>query len=213
MKNIFTILLLVVCLGASAQKLAIGIKGGTAHTTVIDHSKRFDSIEMLNSYNASLALEYNFCPGFYIGTGFMYSQRGYENGKQTSFDVLHEVNFTMTSSHKYDFVSVPLYLGVKANKKLYPFINAGILASKPIYITRNFERTYNDPSALYPSSGSFKYKTKVIDYALLAELGMGYQLCDKMSATLSASYIRDMKSQLLWKYHGVFTNLGVKYTF
>lgn len=211
MKNIFTLVLTVLVLNASAQKLAIGLKGGTAHTTVIDHSKRYDSMDMLNSYNISLAVEYNFCPGFYFGGGAMYNQRGYENGKNTSFDAGYETTSTTTSSYKYDYISLPLYLGVKANKKLYPFFNAGVLASRPINVTRSLKS--NDPLALYPPSGSYKYETKVIDYALITELGVGYQLCNKMSATLSATYIRDMKSQLPEKFHGVLTNLGVKYIF
>lgn len=210
MKNIITIVMSGVCLGASAQHLSIGGKVGSANTTIIRGSDLFDSIEMLDSFNAAFTMEYHFHPNVYTGGGVMYSQRGFMHATITSYDVGYEMTYSATGDYKYEYVSMPLYIGVKTNKPLFPFINAGILASRPVTLTVQREYTLHKPT-VFMSNGRYKLVSNEIDVALLTEAGIGYELSDNLSATFSASYIRDMKSQLAYKFHGVLTHVGLRY--
>jgi len=211
MKNIITIVLSGVCLGATAQHMSVGGKVGSANTTIIHGSEYFDSIEMLDSFNSSLTLEYRFHPNFYAGGGIMYSQRGFMNATLNNYDAQYNMNYTATGDYKYEYVSMPLYAGVKTGHKLYPFFNLGILASRPVTLTVEREYTLHRPT-VFMGNGRYKLASTSMDYTLQTELGIGYELSDNLSATFSASYIRDIKSQLAYRFHGVLTHVGMRYS-
>lgn len=213
MKNIFTLALLFVCINASAQKLSIGIKGGSTHTNITHRNQFNGNIEMLNAFNAALTVEYNFCPGFYLGSGAVYNQRGYKNiGYAFIGDVPDSQHYTYSGDYMLEYLSVPVYAGVKTNKRLYGYFNGGLLASRLMFMRLENIST-NDNIVTLLKSGNYKITSNKIDIGLMAEAGMGYQFSDKIAATLSTSYIRDITNHRTSNMHSLFTQLGARYTF
>lgn len=213
MKNLFTLFCILSCIGASAQNLSVGVKGGSTHTTVTQRSNYFSEVDMLHAYHAGITLEYNVGSHIYIGTGAIYNQRGYKNSVTTHFDCFEEPLYTSGADVMYEYISIPLYAGFKTKGKTYGFINAGALGSFGMYQnTKNYFN--NDPLADYgPGPHSLNINSGKPYLAVTGELGVGYKLSDKFSATFSASYMRELNSFRTTRLHGVFTALGMNYSF
>ncbi len=214
MRKIFTLVCILSCLGASAQKLSIGLKGGTAHSNLIKRPNTMENVDMLNGYQTSLTVEYNFCPGFYVGTGAMYNQRGYTNIRQRFTDGTAggSLVYIYQGDYMFESISLPLYAGIKTNKQLYGYFNGGMLFSRILFMNLDNIRA-NHPYMDFLPSGSYKVTSTNIDMALMTEAGAGYKFSEKFGATLSASYVRDISNHRTSNMHSLFAQLGIRYTF
>lgn len=217
-KQLLFTLLTMTSLHLIGQNDWIGLKVGLNSTNT---SSDFISSTNYAKTGLSAGLTYEHaCKGhLFFGADLIYNQRGFKD------DIIFytiEGNTTgerYTLKYHYNYLSVPLKLGLTFGEKLCGFTNFGVIPSllvKANTISPTFD---SNAQRIGDETIDVTNRASKFDFAGLIEIGAAYRINERYVFAASFSYQRslttltnsDYFANSTIKMHGMALNLGVKY--
>jgi hypothetical protein len=217
-KQLLFTLLTMTSLHLIGQNNWIGLKVGLNSTNT---SSDFISSTNYAKTGLSAGLTYEHaCKGhLFFGADLIYNQRGFKDDI-IFYDI--EGNTTgerYTLKFDYNYLSVPLKLGLTFGEKLCGFTNFGVIPSllvKANTISPTFD---SNAQRIGEETIDVTDRASKFDFAGLIEIGGAYRINERYVFAASFSYQRslttltnaDYFANSTIKMHGMALNLGVKY--
>lgn len=217
-KQLLFTLLTMTSLHLIGQNNWIGLKVGLNSTNT---SSDFISSTNYAKTGLSAGLTYEHaCKGhLFFGADLIYNQRGFKD------DIIFytiEGNTTgerYTLKYHYNYLSVPLKLGLTFGEKLCGFTNFGVIPSllvKANTISPTFD---SNAQRIGDETIDVTNRASKFDFAGLIEIGAAYRINERYVFAASFSYQRslttltnaDYFANSTIKLHGMALNIGVKY--
>jgi hypothetical protein len=196
------IVILLSAISASAQTHFIGATGGVSWTNINSDIFSNDT-DSRRGFSGGLSYGVLLNRNLFLSSDIIYSQRGFS-------EKLRDINGNMSGDLKqnYNYLSIPLKVGLTFGRTIYGFGNIGVIPSLLIDARIITPAVTHDMTS-YPSQ---------FDLAALIELGGGYvlnkyllftSLTYQQSATTitSSEYFPDRKI----RHRGVTWAFGLKY--
>jgi outer membrane protein W len=212
MKNLIIILLIILSsLSIYGQNHFIGFKGGGSITNIYS-SEILSDLDISNrfGFRGGLTYDYKLNKSIELGADILYSQRGYRPHIQFTDQFGNPINEPSTFLWYYNYLSVPLTVGLTTGNQVNGFINLGFVPSVLIdaKVARKGEELLNSHNQIT------KY-----DLGGLLEIGGRYRLSEKTQLNLSLAYQQSFNtltnenfSPLAeLKHWGVTLSLGIRY--
>lgn len=206
MKKIILLILMLACIGVSAQNHFLGIRLGSNFSTVQTSTDILDDAEIKTGFAGGITYEYRLLKFIRLGADLLYTQKGYK--LPVSFtnevgDVIGEGNLI---AHN-DYISLPVKAGVSFGNFLSFFANIGIA---PSLLTKAMYKSDFGVEGEYEQDVSDQVKT--FDISGLAELGLGLNF-GRFNVFVNASYEHSFSNYSEDPYYGdtelINTGFGV----
>ena len=171
-----------------AQRHFIGVKGGI-NWSYAKTNTAFDGHDAARRFQGGLTYRHQFNNGFYLGTDWIYAERGFENGLFTG-DLLLDIcpfcsRIAIPESDRfiYNYWSLPIKAGFTIGDNIMFFSDVAIVPSRLIHAT--------DLSPYYPDGYG---KPDEWDFAAQLEVGGAFRLYSRWAAYGSLSYLHGITS-------------------
>ena len=221
MKPILLIILTCVSLSALAQKHYVGLKGGLSSTNILS-SNFFTESDAKLGLNAGLTYDFIFKDHLTFGAELMYNQRGFKDYLIIFDELGLPTGESFTTQFSYDYVSVPLKIGVHSGNRLSGFANIGIIPSYLVQAKTVVPAFDANGKLLGNDISDVSDRVSNFDFAGLLEIGGAFQvnssfqiftaLAHQRSLTTitNANYFANstMKHRATWFSVGVRCGLG-----
>ena len=214
MKHIILLCFLLSATTVQAQTNLVGITAGPTHTSA--SGARMPSGK--DSYTAGITFQHFFLRRFSLGADLMYSSRGYSDNIPTVSNSGRSRS-SKTVTLTYDYISLPLKAGIKFGRKVYFFINGGLVPA--VLLRAEVTGPFVDGRGNYLGTriDNITSKTTRFDMGGLLEMGVAARLSKelRLSATLfyqssfgSTTQEYDFSTTSV-SHYGVGFLIGVKY--
>lgn len=183
-KYLLLITVIVLFKHSFAQSQSIAIINGI-NISNICANKVFTDVENRKSYLFGLSYDYSIKDKYLLESNIVYSKQGF-NDKFTLTNIAgiptgeyHVIDFT------YDYLSLPLKVGVRFGKKIKIVPKIGIQPSLLIKARTTITRSYSWTSYTTYETVDVKDNVSKVDVAGLLELGFEYQLKQPVNLFMS----------------------------
>ena len=169
---------------AQAQTTLVGITAGPTYCSADGNTRVSNGRD---GYTAGITFQHFFLRRFSLGVDLMYSQRGYT--REIPFVSMGGwVRSSTSGVSNFNYLSLPLKIGVKFGKKAYFFANIGLL---PAVLLRA-----ESPVLEFDARGNFlesrienvTSQTSRFDMGGLWEMGVGAKLSKEIRLSAAFSY-------------------------
>ncbi len=219
MKNILSLILILLTIKATGQNHLIGVKGGINWTNIKSNNFR-SQINYRTTLTPGITYEYCINKNFSVGADFIYNQRGFYDDYNFTDEFGNPNGENYSVKYKYDYISLPLKAGFKFGTKFYGFTNIGIIPSLLVDAKTTMPNFNWDGSVEGNITYEVKSRVSKFDFAGFAEIGGGCKLNERSylyaSFLLQRSFTSITNSNYfeyseIWHY-GMSLNVGLKYS-
>lgn len=194
MKHIIFVFLIVSANDLSAQKHIIGVRGGTTTSNIISENPWMYKNENMNRIFGGVSYQYILNKNIYLGADLIYNQKGYSVPVVYTNDQGEVIKIAGYIDYKYDYLSLPLFLGFKVGNRLNAFAHLGLMPSHLVYAEVD-NSNYNDPLIdMFQINSDITKSVSKFDLTPIAELGIGFNFTDRIGLNVSATYHHSVTS-------------------
>jgi len=200
MKKTLSVLLLMAACSANAQTQRIGLKAGFSRTDV-SGTDWLGTTMLKNGFSGGLTYEYCFSKYFFAGAELQYQQRGYLSTIGVSNPYGPGRPVSVTATHRYDYLALPLKAGFRYGNKLFGFVS---LAAVPALLAKgSVSLPAWEADGIVTEKQSYKDENaNGFDFAGLAEIGGGYRVSKRYAFNAAVSYQQSFTSFTNTRHYG-----------
>lgn len=191
MRTVILFILTLTITEVAGQTHLFGIKGGINWTNIT--SSNFpNGNDYRTGITSGLTYEYVSQKHLSVGADIIYNQRGF------SFTLLDNLGNRTDSGPRakfnYNYLSIPFKTGLSYGRKLYTFVNVGVVPS--FLIDAKTISPKFDASGIIIGSETIDVTSRVakFDVAGLLEAGGGYKIANKYSVFIAFAYQHSLTS-------------------
>lgn len=217
MRNIFLLFLILATKTVSGQNHLLGIKGGAGWTNVTASNFMND-----RNYRTGLAIgltyDYLFKKHFSADADIIYNQRGFTDDIIFTDDLGNPTGEKATTKFNYDYITMPLKVGINYGNTVYGFANIGLtpfilVDAKTITPAIDFNGT-----TIPGETVNITDRVNKFDIGGLVEIGGGYKFKERYWLFTSFSYQHsfttitnsDYFANSTIRHYGMTLNIGLK---
>ena len=217
MKKLIILIVMTYALAANAQTEFVGIKAGGSLTNVL-----VENFNAEQHYRPGMlfgfSYEYIFQNNFSIGAELIYNQRGMRNHIQFTDNLGDPMGDMVIYKYNYDYLSLPLKIGINKGQTVSCFANIGLMPSVLISAQTITPEIQINQFSLPGQTYDVKSSVNKFDIGGLVEIGGAFKLMDRYYLSTSLAYMQSFTSITNSNYfsnseirhHGIMLNLGLK---
>jgi hypothetical protein len=193
MKNRLLFILTLTTLTVTGQNHFLGVKGG-ANLSEVYASNFINDRNYATGIALGLTYQYRLKRQFTVGADLFYNQLGFSTNIRFSDELGNPTGTNLISKHNFDYVSMPLKVGINFGKKVYGFSNIG-LTPQILINAKTIAPAFDFEGVFFPSETSnVTNKVNKFDLGAFAEIGGGYKLNERLWMFSSFSYYHSFTS-------------------
>jgi len=187
MKKIILIIAILYSNRIYCQNHNVGIKIGSSITNVT--KQRFvSSTDNRFGLNFCFTYEHLSKKYFSIGTEIVYNQKGFRTDNNFTDDKGNPIGKKSTTKFNYDYITVPIKVGLNYGNKLYGFTNIAIAASKLIDAKTIVPVINSDLEVIGTQTSNLTKYVRKFDIGGNVEFGIGLKFRNKFRVFTSFAY-------------------------
>lgn len=214
MRQIIIIITIFLSTQVSGQNHFIGIQCGVNWTNVITDDFLPDRENRIG-FNGGLAYEYHFDGPLFLGTALIYAQKGFTNELQFTDEFGNTIS-TETFEFNYDYVSIPIKIGVQFGNQFSVF---GSLALVPSILVNAETIEPAIEGVQEKQVNDITDRVTTFDFSGIVEIGAKLDLSERSNLFTSVGYQRSFSTITNEDYfadenifhQGIIISLGLKY--
>lgn len=197
MKKIFTFVLMSITIQVIGQNHYIGLKGGLSWA---NQTKYPESSDYRKGKTFALSYDYFFNKYVKMGTEINYNEHGSIYGLSIYGDRIEARN----TKTEFNYISVPIKLGLTYGEKFCLFTDLGILVSYPVSLKATVSTEPYSLFDTYYESNEIKDRQNVITGLFVYDIGFGYKTKNALIYTSFEAHKNSFSYILM-------SNIGIKY--
>lgn len=217
LKYFFPCLFTILTLALPGHTQFIGIKGGVNWVNISANGFPVDQ-GFRTRYSAGFTVEKSFSKNFSLGADLLYCQRGFNSTSRFTDELGHKTGQTVVITFNYDYIALPLKVGLRTGNKLYGLFSLGLTLSILSDATTKVP-VVNSQGQVIGEELVKPHTVTKFDVAGLLEIEGGYQFINKFCAFTSFRYQYSFttisnpeyfKGRAM-RHYGLFLSAGLKY--